>query len=87
MAYTQPVENRTALPAFSLPSILAIICAIASFYFGAALGLILAIAAIILGCIGLLLSFSPSIRGGMASTISIVAGALGIVAAIFKLFL
>lgn len=87
MAYTHPVEHRMAVPAFSAPSILAIICAIASFFFGAGLGMVLAIAAIVLGAIGLMLSFSPTVRGGMTSTISVVAGVVGIVAAIFKLLL
>ena len=87
MAFTHPVEHRTAASAFSAPSILAIICAIASFFFGAGLGMVLAIAAIVLGAIGLMLSFSPTVRGGMTSTISVVAGVVGIVAAIFKLLL
>ena len=76
---------RRSRPAFSLPSILAIACAIGSFATGAFLGMILAIAAIVLGLIGVVLALSPSIRGGMMSLISILAGALGIVAAIFKL--
>lgn len=87
MAYTQPMEHRTAMPAFSIPSILAIIFAIASFFFGAGLGMMMAIAAIVLGGIGLMLSFSPTVRGGMTSTISMVAGVVGIVAAIFKLLM
>ena len=72
-------------PAFSIPSIIAIVCAIASFMFGAALGFTLAIIAIIAGLIGVLLSLSPRVRGGMVSTLSILAGVVGIVAAVFKL--
>lgn len=87
MAYTHPMEHSHAVaPAFSIPSILAVICAIASFFFGAGLGMLLAIAAIALGAIGLLASFSPSVRGGMTSIISIVAGVFGILAAVVKLF-
>ena len=73
-------------PAFSIPSIIAIVAAIASFFFGAALGMILAIVAIVAGLIGVLMSLSPRVRGGMVSIFSIVAGAIGIVAAVIKLF-
>ena len=72
-------------PAFSIPSILAIISALVSFKAGAFGGVLLAIAAIVLGAVGSLLALAPSVRGGMISIISIVAGALGIIAAIFKL--
>jgi hypothetical protein len=84
MAQTQ--VTRVRHPEYSLPSILAIGAAIASFFFGAFLGFILAVAAIILGVIGLLLAASPSIRGGIISVLSVVAGLLGIIAAVFKLF-
>lgn len=73
-------------PEYSLPSILAIVSAIASLFFGAFLGFLLAVAAIILGVIGLLLAASPSIRGGIVSIISVLAGLIGIIAAVFKLF-
>jgi hypothetical protein len=72
-------------PAFSIPSIIAVVCAIASFMFGAAMGFILAIVAIVAGVIGVLMSLSPRVRGGMVSIFSIVAGAIGIVAAVIKL--
>lgn len=78
---------RSQRPAYSIPSILAVIAAIASFFAGAMMGFILAIAAIVLGVIGLLMSFAPGIRGGVASIVSILAGAVGIVAALFKLVL
>ncbi len=73
-------------PEYSLPSILAIVAAIASFFFGAGLGLLLAVAAIVLGVIGMLLAASPSIRGGIISILSVGAGLLGIIAAVLKLF-
>ena len=89
---THPIEypNRPALstapaPAFSIPSIIAIICAIASFMAGAGIGFVLAIVAIVAGLIGVLLSLSPRVRGGMISIFSVVAGVIGIVAAVFKL--
>ncbi len=85
MAYTHPLGEHRAAPAFSIPSILALVCAIASFFFGAGLGMLLAVAAIVLGAIGLLASFSPTVRGGVTSAVSIVAGAIGIIAALIKL--
>jgi hypothetical protein len=77
--------TRARHPEYSLPSILAIAAAIASFFFGAFLGFVLAIAAIVLGVIGMALAVAPSIRGGIISIISVVAGLLGIIAAPFKL--
>jgi hypothetical protein len=74
-------------PAFSIPAILAIICAIASFMVGALLGLILAVLAIIFGAIGVLMSISPQRRGGVISMVSIVAGAIGIVAALIRMIM
>ena len=76
-------QNRKA--AFSIPSILAIVAAIGSFTAGAGWAFMLACVAIGFGIIGVVLSLSPSIRGGIISTIGIVAGALGIIASIFKI--
>ncbi len=73
-----------AHPSFSLPSILAVVAAVLSFNFGATLGLVFAIVAIVLGALGVLLALSPRIRGGMISIVSILAGVVGIVAAVFK---
>ena len=78
--------NRSDVsPAFSLPSILAVVAAIVSFKAGAFLGTLLAIAAIVLGLLGAVLAISPRVRGGMISLLSIVAGVIGIIAAVFKL--
>ncbi len=77
--------TRGRHPEYSLPSLLAIGAAIASFFFGAFLGFALAIAAIVLGVIGMVLAAAPSIRGGIISIMSIVAGLLGIIAAVLKL--
>jgi hypothetical protein len=82
----QKLMTRTQHPEYSLPSILAIVSGIASLFFGAFMGLLLAVAAIILGIIGMLLAASPSIRGGIISIMSILAGLIGIIAAVFKLF-
>lgn len=70
---------------FSIPSILAIVCAIASFFVGAGAGFLLAVLAIILGGIGFLLALMPGTRGGVASVVSILAGVIGVIAAIVKL--
>jgi len=69
---------------FSIPSVLAIVAAIASFAVGATWGLLLAIAAIVLGIIGVLLSLSAKKRGGIVSFASVGAGLIGIIAAIIK---
>jgi hypothetical protein len=84
-AYNSTTPVRQTNPSFSIISILAVVCAIASFFFGAGLGLLLAIAAIVLGAIGVIMSLSPRVRGGVISTFSMFAGAIGIIAAIFKI--
>ena len=76
--------SQRSQPSFSIPSILAVIAAIASFFQGATFGLLLAIAAIILGAIGLLLSLAARKRGGIVSIFSVVAGLVGIIAAVIK---
>jgi hypothetical protein len=82
VTYDRPPAN----PAFSAPAIVAVICAVASFFFGATLGLILAIVAILAGLIGIVMALSPRVRGGIASTVAVVAGVVGILAAIVKIF-
>ena len=77
-----PTQQR---PAFSIPSILAVICAIISFRRGAFGGATFAVLAIVLGLIGFVLALLPGKRGGIVSVISIVAGLIGIIAAVFKL--
>jgi hypothetical protein len=76
------VERRQAK--FSIPSIIAIVAAVLSFATGAFLGFVLAMVAIVFGVLGVLLSLSPNIRGGMVSTLSLAAGALGLIAAMIK---
>lgn len=86
MRMATPLGNRAEpSPAFSIPSLLAVAAAFGSFATGAFLGTLLAIAAIVLGVIGALLALSPRVRGGMISLLCIVAGVIGIVAAVFKL--
>ncbi len=69
---------------FSIPSIIALVTAILSFTSGAIMGLILACVAILFGALGIFLSVAPNVRGGIVSTLSIAAGAIGIVAAVIK---
>jgi hypothetical protein len=72
-------------PAFSIPSILAMICAVASFVVNPGFGFLLAILAIILGGVGVVLALAPQTRGGIASIISILAGAIGIIGAVIRM--
>ena len=78
--------DRPTPPAFSAPAIVAVACAVGSFFAGAALGMILAILAIVAGVIGVLMALSPRVRGGFVSTVSILAGVVGILAAVVKIF-
>ncbi|RYD60286.1 MAG: hypothetical protein EOP84_37160 [Verrucomicrobiaceae bacterium] len=72
--------------AFSIPSIIAVIAAFFSFRMGAAGGFVLACVAIGFGVLGFILSLAPSVRGGIISFIGIIAGLIGIIAAIVKIF-
>ena len=82
---TEFIPPRAPRPAFSIPSILAVLCAILSLHSGAVLGFIMAIFAIVLGVIGFLLALLPQTRGGIVSILSILFGLIGIIAALFKL--
>ena len=84
---TYPPPARRARPAFSIPSILAVICAVVSFGASPGGGFFLAILAIIFGGIGVMLAIAPQTRGGIVSVISILAGAVGIIAAVIRLIL
>ena len=77
------VQTREAAK-FSIPSIIAIVAAIASFPVGALMGFLLAVVAVIFGAIGIILSLSPRVRGGVVSTLAIFAGMLGVLAALVK---
>ena len=76
--------SEPAKAKFSIPSILAIVAAIASFMVGATFGMILAIIVIIFGIIGVLISLSAKKRGGIVSFASVGAGIIRIIAAIIK---
>ena len=77
----QSVQEK---PHFSIPSIIAIAAAIASFFVSASAGFLLAMVALAFGVFGLLLSLAPSVRGGLVSMLSLVLASIGIVAAIIK---
>ena len=79
------VETRPAK--FSIPSIIAIVAAVLSFTTGAFWGFVLAMIAIVCGLIGVVFSLSPNVRGGFMSTLSLMAGGIGLVAAIIKAFM
>lgn len=76
--------EATTRAKFTLPSIIAIIAAIASFFVGALLGLIFAFVAVVFGFIGVIMAFSSRARGGIVSTFAVLAGFLGVIAAIIK---
>ncbi len=78
------MDGAQTKPHFSIPSLIAIGAAIASFFVGAAGGFILAIVAIVFGIIGVLLSMAPSVRGGFISVFSLILAAIGIVVAMIK---
>ena len=69
---------------FSIPSIIAIITAIASFAVGAFWGFVFAMIAVVFGAIGVLVALSPRVRGGFLSVFAVVAGIIGVIAAIIK---
>lgn len=78
------MDTTQAKPHFSIPSLIAIGAAIASFFVNALGGFILALVAIAFGIIGVLLSLSPSVRGGVVSVLSMLLAAVGILVAIAK---
>ncbi|MGF1634976.1 MAG: hypothetical protein ACFCVE_14070 [Phycisphaerae bacterium] len=80
---TYPVPDPIR-PAFSLPSILAIVCAVLAF-FSTGFGLLFAVLAIVFGLLGALLAISPLYRGGLISIFSIGAGVIGAIVAVIRL--
>jgi hypothetical protein len=79
------VEKDEARKAkFSVPSLIAIVTALLSFTTGAFWGFVLALVAIVCGLIGVTLSLSPTVRGGLISAFSLIAGSIGLIAALIK---
>ena len=75
-------------PVRSMASIVAICCALGSFYFTGkdteSLGFILAFVAIGAGLLGGIRALSPRIRGGILSIIAVLLGVIGLVFALFR---
>ena len=80
--------RRAAMsPTFSLPSILAIAAAIGSFFVATGtMTLLLAIAALVLGAIGVVIAILPGKRGGIISFLSIALGAIAVLIALVRFF-
>jgi hypothetical protein len=78
------MDAGQAKPHFSIPSLIAIGAAIASFFVGAGGGFILALVAIFFGIVGVAMSLSPSVRGGFVSIFSMLVAAVAIIVAIAK---
>jgi hypothetical protein len=76
--------QATTRARFSIPSIIAIVAAVASFVTGAFWGFVLAMVALFFGIIGVLMAFSSRVRGGMVSTLAVLASVIGVIAAIVK---
>ena len=60
------------------------VAALLSFTTGAFWGFVLAVVAIIAAIIGMIAAASPSVRGGLMSTMSLIAGGIALVAAAIK---
>jgi hypothetical protein len=75
---------QTTKAHFSIPSLIAIAAAIASFFVAPGSGFLLAVVALVAGVIGIMLAMSPSVRGGIVSTLSLVLAGIGIIVAIVR---
>ena len=86
--YDSNALGRPAMhPTFSLPSILAIVAAIGSFMVHTGtMTLLLAIAALVLGAIGVVIALLPGKRGGIISFLSIGLGAIAVLIALVRFF-
>ena len=78
------METGQTRPHFSIPSLIALGAAIASFFVSALGGFILALVAIAFGILGFVLAMSPSIRGGFVSMLSLGLAVIAILVAIAK---
>jgi len=77
-------STRESKASFSIPSLIAIAAAIASFFVGAVGGFILALVAIVFGIVGVVMSLSSEVRGGVVSILSIIVAGVAMVAAMIK---
>jgi hypothetical protein len=78
------MDSDNAKPHFSLPSTIAIVAAVSSFFVGAFGGFVSALVAVVFGVVGVLLSLAPTVRGGFISILSLIVATIGIVVAGIK---
>ena len=76
-----PASSRQSA-SFSIPSIIAIVCAAGAWFVGPGWSILLAIVAIIAGLLGAVVAVSPAKRGGMLSIMAILMSALAIVVSV-----
>lgn len=72
------IQQRSAL------AVVALGCAIAAFLAGPVLGFFLAVAAVLLGALGVLRAASPRVRGAFLSVFAIIGGLIGVVVKILE---
>lgn len=86
--YRRGEVYRVSTPVKSMASIIAIICAIASFVVPNAAGkLVLALVAVGAGLIGMLRAVHPNVSGGILSIVALVIAVFGVLVAIFDALL
>lgn len=78
------METGQSKAHFSIPSIIAIGAAIASYFVNAVGGFILALVAIFFGVIGAVMALFPGVRGGFVSVLSLLIAAVALVVAVIK---
>ena len=82
---TLNTRTTNTRPAFSIPSIIAIICAVATFIVdGAGTRMLLAVLAAVFGVIGCIIALLPGKRGGIISFVSLAIGAIAFIVAIVQ---
>jgi hypothetical protein len=72
------IQRRSAI------AVGAIICALVAFFVAPVLGFFLAVAAVLLGALGVLRATSPTVRGAGLSVVAILLGLTGIVVKILQ---
>jgi len=87
IALTPDGRSPSVLPhkaRFSVPSIIALVAMILSFTVSPGWALLWGMIAILFGLLGVVMSLSPSVRGGVVSFVSIPLGAIAIIGAIIR---
>jgi hypothetical protein len=79
------LSTRPAGASYSVPSIIAIISAMAAWFVGAWFSILLAIVAVAAGAIGVVISIHPAKRGGVLSAVAIALGVLAILVGIIRI--